>query len=29
MVRLAHAIPDRTVLKPLLYEQASYDFLML
>jgi hypothetical protein len=29
MIKLAHVIPDRTVLKPLLYEQAAYDYLML
>ena len=28
LVKIANVIPDRTVLKPLLYEQASYEFLM-
>ena len=29
MVKLAYVIPDRAVLKPLLFEQAAFDFLML
>jgi len=28
-VRIANVSSNRTVLKPLLYEQASYEYLML
>ena len=29
LVKIANVFADRMVLKPLLYEQASYDYLMM